>query len=210
MSYDIERIKILVEEYKLLAGYVDRGFHSIEAQAVQIVLLIAVGIGVYHEKLQLDDTAWLFIAPAIFTMMLRMKAQCAFTYFQSARLTEIEDEINRIIQTNENQRVFYYAHCVAELSPKLGNGWLYPYPIWTVFLDLLGLILIAFSTYSGHQVLSDSPIWGWTAWPFALLFLTAGIWYICASAFILKRFYDTVEGHKDIKCALTSDSQSEN
>lgn len=202
MADEIDRVTFLVEEWKLLAGYVDRGFRSIEAQALQIALLLAAGIGSFHENVVLPKWAWLLIAPAVFAMMLRMKSQAAFTFFQSERITAIEDEINRLLATSNEQRVFYYAHRVAELSPRLGKmGCLYPYPVWTLFLDLLGMVIVGYSTVKASCFLLGQCYWRWAAWPFGCFFILAILWYGAATAVILYRFFKAVEGHPK-KCSL--------
>lgn len=192
----LDKAKLLVEEWTLLAGYVDRGFTSLESQSAQIVVLLATAVGVISEKLRLPEYVWLFIAPAIFAIMLRMKAQAAFTYFQSSRIIEIEDEINRLLGTTDGRRIFNYAHAVSDLSPQLGRGLFYPYPFWIVFTDLIGVVTVLFAALRSASWLSDNrhPT---LAFLFLGFFALAVAWYLTSMVFISKRFYDSVEGHRE-------------
>jgi len=191
MSEKIARVQILVEEWKLLAGYVDRGFYSIESQSVQIVLLIAAGLGVFHGELKIPGFAWLFISPAIFALLLRVKSQATFTYFQSSRIIEIEDAINRLLETDDVGRIFYYAHRVGELAPKLGVR--YAYPVWLAFLDLIGILLTGFCAYRGSLHIDCEWHLPKIAGAWSIVFVFLLIWYTVVAVTVSKRFKDSLE-----------------
>lgn len=182
-----QRVDLLLEEWKALAGYIDEGFRVLEKQSIYIVLILGAAVGIaWKGELPIPREIWAFAPFAILVLLYRLSSQVTFAFFQSMRILKIENTINNLLSEEGGNagNVLWYGHEVRERSRELLRLGAYAYLPWLWLQEGLGLSVVVFATYRAVEE-KCGPIpdgWGWVfcvavgsislLWAYQLVMLT--------------------------------------
>jgi len=162
-----QRIEILLEEWKALAGYIDQGFRVLEKQSVYIVLLVGIAVGlVWQSKGEIPKEIWAFAPFAILVLLYRISSQITFAFFQSMRILKIERAVNDILGEDDQKsgEVLWYGHEMRKRSRELLRLGAYAYLPWLWLQEGVGLSMVIYATC--QAVDEKGPILGGWIVPF--------------------------------------------
>lgn len=174
-----QRVEILLEEWKALAGYIDDGFRVLEKQSVYVVLFVGAAVGiVWQSENPIPKQIWAFAPFAILVLLYRISSQITFAYFQSMRILKIERTINSILgeEGRDAGEVLWYGHEMRDRSRELLRLGAYAYLPWLWLQEGVGLSMVVYATCRAIDK-NDGPIVGGWIVPFcAAVGMIALLW----------------------------------